>query len=517
MLACQDGRRGYWLVLAACFLLAGWAHAQNPATTPPAKPLLEFWEAVFLQRDQVGYAHGIFRQPFSELIDGEEEMRLTIHRFGSPMLLQFKMTMQETPQGQVRQFTHRQTMGRDEELVRSGLVERGKLKMTKEMGDNPPEEKAYPWNDQALGLYAQEQIYCKRELKAGDQFEFRSFVPEFNAVLTTGVTIAEKQPTELLGGKKASLWRIIAKVEKIGDVQFPAMICWVNDIGEVVKREQNIPGLGDLTFYRTSKERALAQSTASTTGSDIGYAQLIRVNRAFHNFNWTKEVTYRVKLDGIEDIAHAFAEDQKQQVKTVGKNELEIKVKMQEPPQTTTTQKPLPAEYLKSNHFVTSDDAEVQKLARRAVRNLQDPWEKAKRIEGWVRQNMSNHDYGKAFATAAETAKTLDGDCTEHSVLAAAMCRAVGVPSRTAIGLVHVPNQQAMCFHMWFEVWIAGQWYALDGTLGQGYVGGGHVKVVDAHWNDTDSFLPLMPVVKLLGKLKIDVLSVEYNVGAGAR
>ena len=74
-----------------------------------------------------------------------------------------------------------------------------------------------------------------------------------------------------------------------------------------------------------------------------------------------------------------------------------------------------------------------------------------------------------------------------------------------------------MCFHMWFEVWVNGRWYTLDGTLGQGHVGAGHVKVLDAHWNDTDSFLPLLPVVRLLGKLKLDVLSVEYQPSAGPR
>ena len=35
------------------------------------------------------------------------------------------------------------------------------------------------------------------------------------------------------------------------------------------------------------------------------------------------------------------------------------------------------------------------------------------------------------------------GDCTEHAVLAAAMCRAVEVPSRVAIGLVYVEKESA--------------------------------------------------------------------------
>jgi transglutaminase-like putative cysteine protease len=272
-----------------------------------------------------------------------------------------------------------------------------------------------------------------------------------------------------------------------------------------------------VAFFRTTREKARnpASVVANAGGADIGYSQLVRTNRSLGpNSNSTRSVTYKATLKGVEDLATVFAQDDRQRVKVLGPDELEITVTAQDPPARNLGRdesKPPEEHLLKSNHFITSGDASVQRYAREAVGTVTDPWAKALRIERWVRQHMTNKDYGRAFATAAETARTLDGDCTEHAVLAAAMCRAAGVPSRTAIGLVHVPAERAMCFHMWFEVWVNGKWHTLDGTLGQGHVGAGHVKVLDAHWHGTDSFLPLLPVVRLLGKLKLDIVSVEYQ------
>ena len=89
-------------------------------------------------------------------------------------------------------------------------------------------------------------------------------------------------------------------------------------------------------------------------------------------------------------------------------------------------------EFLKSNRFLNSEDETVKKHAANAVGKLTDPWEKAKAIERWVRANMKSEDFTEAMATSDHVAKTLKGDCSEFSMLAAAMCRAQGIPSRTA-------------------------------------------------------------------------------------
>jgi hypothetical protein len=506
--------------LLLCLSIWSTTVAQEKVPAPQAAPpLAEYWEAIYLQGSHVGHAHGLYRTVRPDLIQSNEELTLSLNRFNQLLRMHFSFSMLESKEGKIQKFTIKQSMGRDDELVRTGVVDQNQVTITKTQGSQPPVTKVDPWNDSALGLYAMEQLYRTKELKAGLEFDFNSFSSDFNTVLSYHVTVGEKLPTNLLNGRNVPFWRITVKLQKIGEIQLPSMICWVNDKGEVFKREQSIPGLGDLTFYRTRKEAAIPSATATVKNpnSDIGFSQLIRLNRSFNQFNNTRSVEYRVKLTDLEGIETAFANEPRQVVKVLGKEDLSITSKWLPAPSVINTNQKVPAEYLRSNHFITSDDEVVKRLAKNATAESRDPWQKARAIEAYVHQKMTNKDYGKAFATAAETARSLDGDCTEHAVLAAAMCRAAGVPSRTAIGLIHVPSERAMCFHMWFEVWIDGQWHSLDATLGQGHIAGGHVKVLDAHWNDTDSFLPLLPVTRLLGKLKMDVLSVEYEAGAGPR
>jgi transglutaminase-like putative cysteine protease len=159
-------------------------------------------------------------------------------------------------------------------------------------------------------------------------------------------------------------------------------------------------------------------------------------------------------------------------------------------------------EYTESNFFLTSDDDLVKQHAREAVNGETDPWKKAQAIERWVNQNMKVQNFTEAMAPASEVARTLTGDCTEYSMLAAAMCKAVGIPSRTAIGLVYVdllpPEKPLLGFHMWTEVFVRGQWVAIDATLGQGSVGPAHVKITDAHWHDTRAMTPLLPLMRVM-------------------
>jgi transglutaminase-like putative cysteine protease len=133
-------------------------------------------------------------------------------------------------------------------------------------------------------------------------------------------------------------------------------------------------------------------------------------------------------------------------------------------------------------------------------------------VERWVNQNMKAAEFSQSMATADNVARTLSGDCTEYAMLGAAMCRAVGVPSRTVLGLVYAPGpggRPFLAYHMWFEAFASGQWLPLDPTLGLGGVGPGHVKIADHSWHEERSFAPLFPVLRVLNaKPAVEVLRV---------
>ena len=90
------------------------------------------------------------------------------------------------------------------------------------------------------------------------------------------------------------------------------------------------------------------------------------------------------------------------------------------------------------------------------------------------------------------------------------MARAAGIPSRTAIGLIYVyKGGPRLGFHTWVEVHIDGRWVGVDSTLGKGGVSATHVKVTQHSWHKTESLTPLLPVNRILGKLRVEVLHAE--------
>ena len=126
-------------------------------------------------------------------------------------------------------------------------------------------------------------------------------------------------------------------------------------------------------------------------------------------------------------------------------------------------------------------------------------------VELVVRQHTT------ALASAAEVARNLEGDCTEHAVLLAAMLRAEKIPSRIAVGVVYVEKASAFGGHMWTEAWLDGRWIPLDATLGQKGIGAGHIKLAVSGFAD-DGPAPItsfLPLVKILGTMKIKVVEVE--------
>jgi len=58
-------------------------------------------------------------------------------------------------------------------------------------------------------------------------------------------------------------------------------------------------------------------------------------------------------------------------------------------------------------------------------------------------------------------------------------------------------------------VFVSGQWIPLDATLGRGGVGAAHLKLAQSNLNTGDALSSFLPVLNVMGRLKIDVLAEE--------
>jgi hypothetical protein len=498
------------LVLA--FLLVAWPLA---AAEPRPKLVEDVWEVAHLEGARVGW----FRTTVEE-VEGKAgkvlrttmKMDLAIKRgANSEVRLRAETGTEETPEGKVTAVSMRLPQDRGD-LVLEGTVTEDGLRVKVDGGRI---DKVIRWNDDVLGLYRQERLVKDRKLKPGDKFSYQSYEPTLNTVITVRGKVGEEEEVETPAGKK-KLLRVEAVPDKVevpgSSVQLPSVVLWLDGELTPVRRQMELPGLGKVVTHRTTREAALAPGTGTVKLPDILEKTLVPLNRTIPQAHDTKRVVYRVTVKGDDDAGTALARDERQSVKELKGDTFELHVAaVRSPRKVDDPEAPAKKEYLESNYFLKSDDARVKELAEKAVGEETDPLRKARAIEKWVNRNM-RPDNRVGFAPADQVARGLAGDCRQHAMLTAAMCRAAGVPSKTAVGLVYMTDarkQPAMAFHMWTEVWVEGQWLAIDAVMGQGSVGAAHIKIADHSWHDTQSLTPMLPVARVLDKIKIEVVSVN--------
>jgi hypothetical protein len=481
----------------------------------PRQSTSDHWDAAYLDGTKSGYVH---TQVVRSEKEGVPEFRttvelsLTVRRFNDIARLRMITASTEAADGRVTGVQMRQFLGSKQQLVITGDVENNRLHVRV---DGPqPYEKDIPWNPAVVGLYRQERLFQEHKVQPGDAFDYLTYEPVVVMVVRQHATVKgyEKVP-----GSNASerLLRAEVNADKIGGATLPTLVLWLDDERLPVVSEIEMPGLGKLRLYRTSKEEALRPPGATAPVKDIGFGQLIPISRRVRKPYDTSSALYRIVLKGDTDAGSAFKQDARQHVQSSQGDTVLLRVEAIRTPHVVDGAPKASSEFLESCYFINSDDALVRRHAAQAVGTEKDPWIKALRIERWVHEHMNSdpnsQKFSENFGTADHVARTLEGDCTEHALLAAAMCRAAGVPSRTAVGLIYVTggHEPAFGFHMWTEVYVRGQWLPIDATLGRGYVGATHIKVLDHSWHDVHSMTPLLPLLRIVGKAKIEVMSVQ--------
>jgi hypothetical protein len=496
--------------IAFSFPLAAWA---DPA---PRQAITDHWDAAYLDGVKSGY---VYTQVIKREKDGVPEFRttvelsLTVRRFNDIARLRMITATTESSEGQVTGVQMRQFLGSKQQLVVTGLVQNDQLHVRV---DGPqPHEKDISWNPAVVGLYRQERLFQAHQVKPGDSFDYLTYEPAFVSVVRQHATVKEYEKVPgPNGASRDRLLRAEVNADKIGAVTLPTLVLWLDARLLPVVQETEMPGLGKLRLYRTSKEEALRPPGTNGPVKDIGYDQLIPISSRIRDPYETSSALYRIVLKGDTDAGSAFKQDVRQHVQSAQGDTVLLRVEALRKPHIVDGVPKAGAEFLESCYFINSDNALVRRHAEEAVGTVNDSWIKALRIERWVHDHMNSHNshkFSENFGTADHVARTLEGDCTEHALLAAAMCRAVGVPSRTAVGLIYVTgsHEPAFGFHMWTEVYVRGQWLPIDATLGRGYVGATHIKVLDHSWHDVHSMTPLLPLLRIVGKASIEVVTVQ--------
>ena len=158
-------------------------------------------------------------------------------------------------------------------------------------------------------------------------------------------------------------------------------------------------------------------------------------------------------------------------------------------------------EHLEATDEIQSDHSRIRRRARRIVRGVDDPVEQARRVCRWVHRHVEGRD-ASDYETALDVLRHLEGDCTEHTLLFVALCRAAGLPARKVSGLVYGgPAERTFAMHSWAQVYV-GEWVDVDPTLNQLPADATHIELD----TEGDRWFELFGAFE---KIRIEVLSVE--------
>ena len=126
--------------------------------------------------------------------------------------------------------------------------------------------------------------------------------------------------------------------------------------------------------------------------------------------------------------------------------------------------------YTKPERGIQSDDPEVQKLARDIVGEEANVYKQVLLVQAWVQQNVRYPKMGSTYPDDALLCIAQGaGDCAGQSKVFVALCRALGIPSRTVSGLLPFEKgvgqaaqfgpraawfEQNLSVHVWCEVYF---------------------------------------------------------------
>ena len=156
-----------------------------------------------------------------------------------------------------------------------------------------------------------------------------------------------------------------------------------------------------------------------------------------------------------------------------------------------------PGAELTSTPLIQSGSPSIVKTAREIAGNSTDPLEVSRKLNEWVYREIKK-DITLSIPSAEQVLAARQGDCNEHTVLYVALARALGLPARTAAGLVHVRGR--FYYHAWPEVWLGDRWFAVDPTLGQYPADASHIRFI------VGGLARQVELLRLIGRLRLEVV-----------
>ncbi|MHC4483067.1 MAG: transglutaminase-like domain-containing protein [Planctomycetota bacterium] len=459
--------------------------------------------AVFMEGKKVGYAI-LSRVVADGKVTTSEKINITISRGNIPVTMDMTETSIETTDGEPLGFEAVQELGAMTMKVTGVVDEQGKVNLTV-----AEKKSTLEWPSGAVMAEGLRLLTLKKGVKEGLEYTAKVFSPSIMQALDGQVHIGSKRSVDLLG-------RVVVLREMVTTVNMPGAgeIISTSYVDEDLKVQKSIMPMAGIQveMIACTKEFALGKNDVF----EVIDMMFLASPAPLGNLSSVKSITYH--LSPTKETANlTIPSNDNQSVRHLENGNIILTVKPVAAPAGARfpykgKDKTL-LEAMKPTRYLQSDHKEIIALARRAVGGTKDAAEAAKKIEAFVAKYIENKSLSVGYATAVEVAASRQGDCSEHAVLAAAMCRAVGIPAQMVVGVAYVDDfagRQGFGGHAWVQAYIGGKWVGLDAAFkgtGRGGYDAGHITLAAGSGEPADFF----NIVTTLGNFKIDKVIVNKD------
>ncbi len=296
----------------------------------------------------------------------------------------------------------------------------------------------------------------------------------------------------------AARWDTLRAWKVLQETRGLELEAWIDEMGQIVQATTPVGFTMERTAFEIAFENFRRHQGVRLT-SDVG-ADLIRQTAIASDVRLSQEALgeLRVRLGGVDLEGFELSG---------GRQELrgDMLVVRREADSLLDAGYRIPADdpdlapFLEAEPLVHSDDPRIEAQARQIVGRTRNPRRAVERLVDWVYDEIDKR-VTVSVPSALEVLETRRGDCNEHTVLFVALARAVGIPARTAAGLVHVDG--SFYYHAWPEVYLNG-WVAVDPTFGQFPADASHLRFT------IGGLAQQAELIRLIGRLTLDVVDTE--------
>jgi hypothetical protein len=270
---------------------------------------------------------------------------------------------------------------------------------------------------------------------------------------------------------------------------------WIDDLGRIVRASSPMGFTMERSAFEIAHENFRRRDPATTLAASSG--DVIRQTAVESNVRLrTASLTeLRVRLQGVDLRGFDLAGGRQ----TLRGDTLVVTTEREE---LLTPEYRLPAigpefaAFTTPEPLIQSRDPRILAQARQIVGRTRDPRRVAEQMNRWVYENLEKA-ITVSVPSAVQVLEARRGDCNEHTVLYVALARALGLPARTAAGLVYLDGR--FYYHAWPEVYLNG-WVAVDPTFGQFPADASHLRFT------VGGLARQVELIRLIGRLELDVV-----------